>query len=59
MPASPDFRSWATPGGQSGRQRTTDREVRRLMSIAVYWERLAALEDWERGGVPASEANHP
>jgi hypothetical protein len=59
MPASPDFRSWATRVANQAANERDDREVLRLMSIAVYWERLADLEDWERGGVPASEANQP
>jgi hypothetical protein len=32
---------------------TTERdasEAERLMSIAVYWERLANAEDWRRDG---------
>jgi hypothetical protein len=33
-----------------------DSEVRRLMSIAGYWERLADLEDWQRDGLTALEA---
>jgi hypothetical protein len=41
------------------RQATKERdagEVLRLMSIVGYWERLADLDDWERDGLPASEA---
>ena len=56
MPASPDFRSWAARVANQAANEGDDREVPRLMSIAVYWERLADLEDWERDGLPASEA---
>jgi hypothetical protein len=56
MPASPDFRSWAARVANQAANERDDREVLRLMSIAVYWERLADLEDWERDGLPASEA---
>jgi hypothetical protein len=28
--------------------------VLRLMSIAVYWERLADLEDWQQDGIAAA-----
>jgi hypothetical protein len=56
MSVSPDFRSWAARvAGQAAKERD-DSEVLRLMSIAGYWERLADLEDWERDGLPASEA---
>jgi hypothetical protein len=30
-----------------------DNEVLRLMSIAVYWERLTDLDDWRRDGSPS------
>ena len=56
MSESPDFRNWAA---RVVRQATKERdasEALRLMSIAGYWERLADIEDWERDGLPASEA---
>jgi hypothetical protein len=56
MPASPDFRSWAARVANQAANERDDREVLRLMSIAVYWERLADLADWERDGLPVSEA---
>ena len=46
MPASPDFRSWAARVANQAANERDDREVLRLMSIAVYWERLADLENW-------------
>jgi hypothetical protein len=56
MPQSPDFRRWAARvAGQAAKERD-DSEAMRLMSIAGYWERLADIEDWERDGLPASEA---
>ena len=51
------FQKLGRPGGQSGRQRTRRQGSASLMSIAVYWERLADLEDWQQDGLPASEAN--
>jgi hypothetical protein len=56
MSASPDFRSWATRVANQAANERDDSEVLRLMSIAVYWERLADLEDWQRDGPRASEA---
>jgi hypothetical protein len=50
-----DFRSWAARVADQAANERDDREVLRLMSIAVYWERLADLEDWRQpGGIPAS-----
>lgn len=34
-------------GSQAAKERD-ESEVLRLMNIAVYWERLADLEDWQR-----------
>jgi hypothetical protein len=56
MPASPDFRSWAARVADQAASERDDREVLRLMSIAVYWERLADLEDWQQDGIAASNA---
>jgi hypothetical protein len=56
MPASPDFRSWAARVANQAANEGDDREVPRLMSIAVYWERLADLEDWQQDGIAASNA---
>ena len=56
MPASPDFRSWAARVADQAAKERYDREVLRLMSIAVYWERLADLEDWQQDGIAASNA---
>jgi hypothetical protein len=55
MPASPDFRSWAARVADQAANERDDREVLRLMSIAVCWDRLADLEDWQRDGPPASD----
>jgi hypothetical protein len=41
MSGSPDFRSWAARVADQAAHERDDREVLRLMSIAVYWERLA------------------
>jgi hypothetical protein len=56
MSQSPDFRSWAARVADQAAKERDDSEVLRLMSIAGYWERLADLEDWERDGLPSSEA---
>jgi hypothetical protein len=42
-----DFRSWAARVADQAANERDDGEVLRLMSIAVYWERLADLEDWQ------------
>jgi len=53
LPANPpegSYRSWAA---RMADRATTERdasEAERLMSIAVYWERLANAEDWRRDG---------
>jgi hypothetical protein len=52
MSVSPDFRSWAARVVDQAANEHDDREVLRLMSIAVYWERLADLEDWQQPGSP-------
>jgi hypothetical protein len=53
-----DFRSWAARVADQAANERDDREVLRLMSIAVYWERLADLADWQQpGGIPASKTN--
>jgi hypothetical protein len=50
-----DFRSWAARVADQAANERDAGEVLRLMSIAVYWERLADLEDWQQpGGIPAS-----
>jgi hypothetical protein len=56
MPQSPDFRSWAARVADQAAKERDDSEVLRLMSIAGYWERLADIEDWQRDGLPPSEA---
>jgi hypothetical protein len=56
--ASPDFRSWATRVASQAAKERDESEVLRLMSIAVYWERLADLEDWQRDSLVASRPNH-
>ena len=56
MPQSPDFRNWAARVANQAANERDDREVLRLMSIAVYWERLADLEDWQQDGIAASNA---
>jgi hypothetical protein len=56
MSVSPDFRSWAARVANQAANERDDREVLRLMSIAVYWERLADLEDWQQHGIAASSA---
>ncbi len=53
MSVSPDFRSWAARVADQAASERDDREVLRLMSIAVYWERLADLEDWQQPGFAA------
>jgi hypothetical protein len=50
MSVSLDFRSWAARVADQAASEGDDREVLRLMSIAVYWERLADLEDWQQPG---------
>jgi hypothetical protein len=56
MSEGPDFRKWAARlADQAGKERDPN-EVRRLMSIAEYWKRLADIDEWERDGFrPASE----
>jgi hypothetical protein len=56
MSESPDFRRWAARVASQAANELDDSEVRRLMSIAGYWERLADLEDWQRDGLTALEA---
>ena len=45
MSESADFRSWAARVGSRAAKERDESEVLRLMNIAVYWERLADLED--------------
>jgi hypothetical protein len=45
-----DFRSWAARVADQAASERDDREVLRLMSIVVYWERLADLEDLQQPG---------
>jgi hypothetical protein len=54
MSVSPDFRSWAARVADQAASERDDREVLRLMSIAVYWQRLADLQDWQQPGIAAS-----
>jgi hypothetical protein len=54
MSVSPDFRSWTARVADQAASERDDREVLRLMSIAVYWERLADLADWQQPGIAAS-----
>jgi hypothetical protein len=56
MSDSPNFRSWAARVARQATKERDTSEAQRLMSIAVYCERLADLEDWECDGLPASEA---
>jgi hypothetical protein len=51
-----DFRSWAARVADQAANERDDREVLRLMSISVYWERLADLADWQQPGIAASNA---
>jgi hypothetical protein len=51
-----DFRSWAARVADQAANERDDREVLRLMSIAVYWERLADLEDWQQHGIQRQNA---
>jgi hypothetical protein len=51
-----DFRSWAARVADQAASERDDGEVLRLMSIAVYWERLADLEDWQKRGITVSNA---
>jgi hypothetical protein len=51
MSESANFRSWAARVASQAAKESDDSEVLRLMSIAVYWERLADLEDWEPDGI--------
>ena len=57
MSESADFRSWAARVASQAAKERDDSEVRRLMSIATYWERLADLEDWQRDNFTATEGN--
>jgi hypothetical protein len=52
MSVSPDFRSWAARVADQAASERDDREVLRLMSIALYWQRLADLQDWQQAGIP-------
>jgi hypothetical protein len=56
MSESVDFRSWAARVASQAAKERDDSEVLRLMSIAVYWERLADLEDWQRDNLAATGA---
>jgi len=58
MSESANFRSWAARVASQAANETDDREVLRLMSIAVYWERLADLEDWQPDGFTGAERTH-
>ncbi len=51
-----DFRSWAARVADQAANERDDSEVLRLMSIAVYWERLADLEDGQKRGITVSSA---
>jgi hypothetical protein len=52
MSVSPDFRRWAARVADQAANERDDREVLRLMSIAIYWERLADLDDWQQQSIP-------
>jgi hypothetical protein len=53
MSESPDFRGWAARVASQAPKEHDDNEVLRLMSIAIYWERLTDLDDWRRDGSPS------
>jgi hypothetical protein len=56
MTVSPDYRRWAARVADQAANERDDREVLRLMSIAVYWERLADLAEWQQPGIATSNA---
>ena len=56
MSESANFRSWAARVASQAAKESDDSEVLRLMSIAVYWEKLADLEDWQRGGFAGAKS---
>jgi hypothetical protein len=55
MSESANFRSWAARVASQAAKESDDSEVLRLMSIAVYWEKLADLEDWQRDGFAGAD----
>jgi hypothetical protein len=59
MSESANFRSWAARVASQAAKESDDGEVLRLMSIAVYWERLADLEDWQRDGFAGADSRPP
>jgi hypothetical protein len=47
MPQARDFRNWAARLAQRAGRESDATEAQRLMSIANYWEKLAAVEEWQ------------
>ena len=46
MPQARDFRNWAARLAREAAKQPDASEAQRLMSIAKYWEKLAAVEEW-------------
>jgi hypothetical protein len=42
-----DFRNWAARVARQANREPDADEAQRLMGIAKYWEKLAAVEEWQ------------
>jgi hypothetical protein len=47
MPQARDYRNWAARVARQASTEPDATEAQRLMSIAQYWEKLAAVEEWQ------------